>query len=93
MVHTAKSKFPVVSFICLFGCTDDSKDTTRHANKMACPSRSMSSAVSGLLGCIKALDQLCERTHGTSYELLYLEVACNASLEVMKPNAAIDFQG
>ena len=59
---------------------------------MACPSWSMSSAVSGLLGCIKALDQLCERTHGTSYELLYLEVACNASLEVMKPNAAIDFQ-
>ena len=43
----------------------------------------MSSAVSGLLGCIKALDQLCERTHGTSYELLYLEVALHASLEVM----------
>ena len=66
-----------------FGCTDDSKDTTRHANKTTCTCWSTSGVVSGLLGCIKTLSCVRVREHMDDYELLYLEVALHASLEVM----------
>ena len=46
-----------------FGCTDDSKDTTRHANKTTCTCWSTSGVVSGLLGCIKTLSCVRVREH------------------------------
>jgi len=75
-----------------FGCTSDSKDTTRHANKMTCTSWSISSVVSGLV-------RLHQGSRSVVWENTWHELqttllgGCMQCKPWNQMHAAIDFQG
>jgi len=78
-----------------FGCTDDSKDTTRHANKTTCTCWSTSGVVSGLLGCIKTLSCVRVREHMDELWTTLLGgcIACKPWSDEWNQIQQIDFQG
>jgi len=75
-----------------FGCTSDSKDTTRHANKMTCTSWSISNVVSGLV-------RLHQGSRSVVWENTWHELqttllgGCMQCKPWNQMHAAIDFQG